>query len=139
MKNKTFEIDAAMALKKFYCHKCGTLLNKHPRTRLIKKGDPDYKKHRRIGGMTVIGDIELTEYDFICPICGKTTKPDDQYLIEIIQKKLNKYQLTEQEYNDNILSAKCKLYKRRNITDKIVKIVFLVLTLLILYLCIFYK
>jgi transcription initiation factor IIE alpha subunit len=71
MKNKTYEIDAAMALKKYYCHKCGSLLKKHQRKRLIKTVDPDYKEHRTVGRMNIIGDIELTEYDFLCPICNK--------------------------------------------------------------------
>ena len=72
----------------------------------------------------------MTEYNFICPVCKKIIKPDEQYVIEIIQKKLNNYLLTEKEYTDNLQYAKNKLYKRRFITDKIVKIVFL---------CIFYK
>lgn len=139
MKNKTYEIDAAMVFNKFYCCKCGCLLKKYSKTRLIKKGDPDYKEHRTVGRMIVIGDIEFTDYDFICPICERITKPDDQYIIEIIQKKLNKRELTEKEYNDNILSAKCKLNKRRNITDKIVKVVFIILAVICLYFCIFYR
>lgn len=138
MKNKKYEIDAAMALKKYYCYKCGSLLRKQQRKRLIRKGDPDYKEHRTVGRMIVIGDIELNEYDFICPVCKKIIKPDEQYVIEIIQNKLNNYLLTEKEYTDNLQYAKNKLYKRKFITDKIVKIVFLILTILIIFYCIFY-
>ncbi len=55
----------AMKRKKFYCSCCGEKLIPYPKTRIIKRGDPDYKKHRNIGfGRRLIGDIELTEYDF---------------------------------------------------------------------------
>ena len=69
----------------------------------------------------------MTEYNFICPVCEKIIKPDEKYFIEIIQKKLNNYLLTEKEYTDNLQYEKINFKKKKY--KKIVKVVFL---------CIFY-
>lgn len=69
----------------------------------------------------------MTEYNFICPVCKKIIKSDEQYVIEIIQKKLNNYLLTEKEYTDNLQYEKINFKKKKY--KKIVKVVFL---------CIFY-
>ena len=57
MKNRTSEFDLAMVTRKFYCHKCGDILVRNARTRTIKRGDPDYRKHSKFGTKRVIGDI----------------------------------------------------------------------------------
>lgn len=59
---------------------------KHANTRTVKRGDPDYKKHSRIGrGRYVIGDIELTEYDLECMTCKTYVSYDEQCPIMMAQ------------------------------------------------------
>ena len=84
MKNKTYSIDAAMVTRRFYCHKCGDRLLKNARTRLLRRGDPDYRKHN----MGFIGDIELTEYNFKCWTCDRIVSCDEQYVIEKCKRSL---------------------------------------------------
>ena len=115
MKNKSTSIPVAMLTKKFYCHKCGERLSKHPKTRLVKRGDPDYKKYNRIGRARMIGDVEVTEYDFQCPSCGNITKYDEQCVIEKIQKKLDKTILSEGEISEHKADAKEEIDKKAKI------------------------
>ena len=91
MKNKSVSILIGMVTKKFYCHKCGERLSKHPKTRTVKPGDPDYRKHNRINHRThMIGDVEVTEYDFQCPACGNVIEYDEQCVIGKIKSSFVK-------------------------------------------------
>ena len=122
-----------MLIKKFYCHCCGGLLIKNKRTRTIRRGDPDYKEHSRIGRTHMIGDIELTEYDFKCPDCGRITSFDEQCVIENIQKNVGKHILSQAEITEHTPKAEADLKRKRNITNIIAKIVFIALTAFIIY------
>ena len=133
MKNKSTSIPVAMLIKKFYCHCCGGLLIKNKRTRTIRRGDPDYKEHSRIGRTHMIGDIELTEYDFKCPDCGRITSFDEQCVIENIQKNVGKHILSQAEITEHTPKAEADLKRKRNITNIIAKIVFIALTAFIIY------
>ena len=134
MKNKSYSIDMAMVTRKFYCRKCGERLVKNPRTRLIRRGDPEYKKHSKIGGMHVIGDVEVTEYDFKCLSCDTVIESDEQYIVEKIQKKLGKSIISEAEYSENQEEARATIERKRRITEKTVKIftVILIVTVFLL-------
>ena len=131
MNNKSISIPVAMLIKKFYCHCCGGLLIKNKRTRTIRRGDPDYKEHSRIGRTHMIGDIELTEYDFKCPDCGRITSFDEQCVIENIQKNVGKHILSQAEITEHTPKAEADLKRKRNITNIIAKIVFIALTAII--------
>jgi predicted RNA-binding Zn-ribbon protein involved in translation (DUF1610 family) len=131
MNNKSTSIPVAMLIKKFYCHCCGGLLIKNKRTRTIRRGDPDYKEHSRIGRTHMIGDIELTEYDFKCPDCGRITSFDEQCVIENIQKNVGKHILSQAEITEHTPKAEADLKRKRNITNIIAKIVFIALTAII--------
>lgn len=133
MRSKSFSIDLAMVTRKFYCHKCGERLQKNPRTRLIKRGDPDYKKHSKIGRMNVVGDVEYTEYDFKCTFCDRLTECDEQYVIEKIQKNLKKHIISEAEYLENQDKARASIAKKRRIIEKTVKISTVILVILVIY------
>ena len=56
MTNKTSSIDVEMVTKKHYCHKCGEKLVNNPRTRVIRRGDPDYKKYSRATTTNKVSD-----------------------------------------------------------------------------------
>ena len=133
MNNKSISIPVAMLIKKFYCHCCGGLLIKNKRTRTIRRGDPDYKEHSRIGRTHMIGDIELTEYDFKCPDCGRITSFDEQCVIENIQKNVGKHILSQAEITEHTPKAEADLKRKRNITNIIANIVFIALTAFIIY------
>ena len=133
MNNKSISIPVAMLIKKFYCHCCGGLLIKNKRTRTIRRGDPDHKEHSRIGHTHMIGDIELTEYDFKCPDCGRITSFDEQCVIENIQKNVGKHILSQAEITEHTPKAEADLKRKRNITNIIAKIVFIALTAFIIY------
>ena len=133
MKNKSASIPVAMLIKKFYCPCCGARLAKHPRTRTLRRGDPDYKKHSQIGHTHIVGDVELTEYDFQCPDCSKILSYDEQCVIENIQKNVGKHILSQVEITEHTPKAEADLKRKRNITNIIAKIVFIALTAFIIY------
>lgn len=135
MKNKSTSIPVAMLIKKFYCSRCGERLVKNPKTRTIRRGDPDYKEHSRIGHSHIIGDVEVTEYDFKCPSCGNITKYDEQCVIEKIQKKLDKTILSEGEILDHKADAKDQINKK----TKIFNIIFTAITLAVLALILYFQ
>ncbi len=114
MKNKSVTIPAGMVFKRFYCHKCGERLVKHPNKRIVKPGDSDYREHSRIGDMNVIGDIEVTEYDFKCHDCGNIIHYNEQRVIEKIQNKLQKNVLSDEEISENreIIEKKIKIKQK---------------------------
>ena len=139
MKNRTSEFDLAMVTRKFYCHKCGDRLARHARTRTIKRGDPDYREHSTFGTKQVIGDIELTEYDFKCLTCNRIINSDEQYVIERMQKMLGKHLLTDEEFAENEEKARAAIAKKRKTTDIVVKAVSITVALLVLFLWIITK
>ena len=133
MKNKSHVIDAAMVARKFYCHTCGERLINHPRTRLIERGDPEYKEYSHVGHMRRIGDVELTEYDFQCPSCNRIINPDEQYVIEKMQKMVGKNILTEEEFTQNEAAARLAIERKKKITTIIVTVIFIIATIIALY------
>lgn len=137
MKNKHISIPIGMMTKKFYCHKCGKRLEKHGKTRIVKRGDPDYKKYTHIGHTHMIGggDAEVTEYDFQCPACGNITEYNEQCIIEKIQKKLDKTILSEGEILDHKADAKDQINKK----TKIFNIIFTAITVSVFALILYFK
>ena len=101
MKNKSVSIPIGMVTKKFYCHKCGERLCKYPNTRTVKPGDPDYRKHSKINHLHMVGDVEVTEYDFRCPACENIIEYDEQRVVGKIQKQLSKNILSDEELLNN--------------------------------------
>ncbi|MBR2388720.1 MAG: hypothetical protein IKB02_08145 [Clostridia bacterium] len=127
MNNKRYTIPIGMVTKKYYCHKCGERLYKFAKTRIVKPGDPDYRKHNKISnGTRMIGEVEVTEYDFKCPICESIVSFAEQELISSIQKNLAKNTLTDEEIQGNLAKAKKAKSKKENLK----KVVFVTLSLL---------
>ena len=127
MKNKSVSIPMGMVTKKFYCHKCGEKLQKFAKTRTVKPGDPDYKEHSRFNHRThMIGDVEVTEYDFKCPACHNMITYDEQQTMALIQKKLSKNTLSEDDIENNIYEI-AKVQKKK---ENLKKIAFITISLL---------
>jgi hypothetical protein len=122
MQDRAFSCNMAMLTRKFYCHKCGDKLVRNPRTRIIKRGDPDYERYRVTD---YFSDVKLTVYDLKCCACDRIITGDDGYVIEKIQKTLGKHILTDEEILENEENAKAAIAKKAKITDVIVKSVFI--------------
>ena len=134
MKNTSVSIPVDMVTKKFYCHKCGEQLSRHAKTRTLSPGDPDYREHNRIGrGVRMIGDVEVTEYDFQCPACGNIIEYREQSVIRKIQKQVQRNVLSEGEIAANRREAE-KAIDRKNKVNKVIGIViFLIILGLVFY------
>ena len=136
MKNKSVSIPMGMVTKKFYCHKCGERLGKHPKTRTVKPGDPDYRKHSRISHRThMIGDVEVTEYDFQCSACGNVIEYDEQRVVRKIQKQLRKNILSDEE----VLNNREKVEDSMNRNAKVFKVIFSVVAVAVIGLILYSK
>ena len=81
----------------------------------------------------MIGDIELTEYDFKCPDCGNIIGYDEQCIVEKIQKQLGKNMLSEQEFSDHRDSIKDKMDRKAKIFKVLYTAVIGAIAALILY------
>lgn len=124
----------AMKKRKFYCSCCGEKLIPYPRTRVVKRGDPDYKEHSYFGqGKHLIGDIELTEYDFKCLSCEKFTSYDEQCVIEEIQKYVGVHTLSQDNINENYEKANTILERKRKIRSIISKLFGTAVAILVIY------
>ena len=111
-------------------------MGKHPKTRTLSPGDPDYRKHNRINHRThMIGDVEVTEYDFQCPACGNIIEYDEQCVIGKIQKQLDKSTLSEEEIRNN--RGKAEETMDRN--AKVFKVIFTITALAIIGLILYSK
>ncbi len=136
MNNKSSSIPVAMLTKKFYCHKCGERLSKHSKTRTVKPGDPDYREHNRINHrIHMVGEVEVTEYDFQCYGCGNIIEYDEQYVVGKIQKQLRKNVLSEEE----IHNKRGKVEDTINRNARVLKAIFTVASLVIMGLIIYGK
>lgn len=124
-----------MVFKKFYCHKCGERLGRHPTTRTVSRGDADYKEYNRIGGRYhLIGDVEVTEYDFQCPACGKIIEYDEQCVVAKLQKQTGEKLISEQAISEIRDSVKAKMDRNAKICKLTVGAVFWIVFALLLYL-----
>ena len=135
MKNKSYSAPLGMLTKKCYCHKCGERLVKHPKTRTLSPGDPDYKWYSRIVHTHLIGDVEVTEYVFKCPSCGNIIEYDEQCVIRKIQKKFNKKIITDEEVLNNRENLEDSI--KRN--TKILKVIVYLVAITLIGLAIFLK
>ena len=92
-----------MKYKRRYCYKCGTWLSAKPYTRTVSYNSKEYERFRRVDDKQfVIGDIELTTYDYVCPHCKNVTRYEEQLAISRVQKKLKSRVLSEEELEENI-------------------------------------
>ncbi len=133
MKNKSVSIPLGMVFKRFYCHKCGERLVKEPKKRIVTPKDHDYREHNSIGHMNMIGDIEVTEYDFKCPSCGNTIKYDEQCVIGKIQKKLDKKELYEQDIEENKEETENKIKRNKKIYKFVLGIITAIIVGVVVY------
>lgn len=116
MKNRSVSLPIGMVSRKFFCHRCGTQLDRKPRTRTLRHGDADYKKYSRTGNMRMLGDIEVTEYDFHCPACGTVIGYKEQCVIEYIQKQADRHILSRSEITAASEEATASLERKQKLS-----------------------
>lgn len=132
--NKISIMPRAMKKRKFYCSCCGEKLIPYPKTRIVKRGDPDYKEHSHFGqGKRLIGDIELTEYDFKCLSCNKCISYDEQCVVAEIQKYVGVHTLSQENVNENYEKANATLKRKRKIRSIISNLFGTVVAILLIY------
>ena len=132
--NKKSIMPREMKKREFYCSYCGEKLIPYPKTRIVKRGDPDYKEHSYLGrGRRLIGDIELTEYDFKCLSCERIISYDEQCVIEEIQKHIGVHTLSQDNINENYDKATATLKKKRKIRSIISKSFGTIVLILVIY------
>ena len=128
----SFPLD--MKIKKHYCSCCGEKLVMHPKTRMIRRGDPDHNEYSRFNRkMRILGDIELTEYDFKCLSCEKHISYDEQCVIEEIQKYVGARTLSQDNIDENYEKAKETLERKKRVRTIINKLLGAAVVILIIY------
>ena len=81
----------------------------------------------------MIGDIEVTEYDFQCPACKNVIEYDEQCVVRKIQKQLRKNILSDEEVLNNRGKAEDSMDRNAKIFKVIFSLVALAVIGLILY------
>jgi len=122
-----------MAIKKYYCHKCGDRLCKHANTRTVYRGDPDYDEWRRYNGKKFLGDIDGITYNFRCYTCKTDIEYDEQHVISKIQKLTGSTTLTEADIAQHRPAVEQKMEKGAKIYTVIFRIVTFIILAIWLY------
>ena len=128
---KTASIPMGMVFRKFYCCKCGTKLKNNPITRTLRPGDPGYHQARKVGKTYYVGAVQHTEYNFKCPYCTSETEYDEQCVYTLIQKKLGRRVLIDEEIKEYKPWATAAQDKRDMITKVCTIVGFGILVLVI--------
>ena len=103
----------------------------YPKTRILKPGDPEYRKHLRTRGVSrLFGDIKLTEYDFKCRTCDRIISFEDQCVIEVIQKNVGEHVLPQEVVDENFETVKAKIDRKKKIRQTIGTVFFIILAFL---------
>ena len=103
----------------------------YPKTRILKPGDPEYRKHLRTRGVSrLFGDIKLTEYDFKCRTCDRIISFEDQCVIEVIQKNVGEHVLPQEVVDENFETVKAKIDRKKKIRHTIGTVFFIILAFL---------
>ena len=83
------KIPIGMLYKKMFCCKCGAKLQKKKISKLISKGDTDYKRIK-YGHTVILDKRQIRErLVYFCPFCNIITEYIEQLRISNIQKKKN--------------------------------------------------
>jgi hypothetical protein len=133
---KTTHIPIAMLLRKFYCHRCGSQLTRHPNTNTYHPSDPGYWRHNRIGRTHFLGPVEVTEYDFRCPQCNTICSLSEQQVTERIQKTVGRHILSAGDVQEYRLAAAAAQARKKRITSIIFTTIWIIFLAFFLYMLI---
>lgn len=114
---KSYSIPMGMVFGKFYCHKCGNKYKNNPITRTVYPGDSDFPRASKSGNTYYGGSVELTEYNFKCPFCDHEIDYNTQCVYKLIQKKLGRRVLIDEEIKEHKPWANAAQDKRDTITQ----------------------
>ena len=131
--NRISTMPHGMKRKTFYCASCGEKLIVYPKTRILQRGDPDYRKYNRFMGRFVIGKVELTEHDFKCMSCEKFITYDEQCVIAEIQKRTAKTILTEADMAEHEATVRAEFERKKKIGTMIGRVLYALIFAFFLY------
>ena len=80
-------IPAGMLIRRMYCSKCGSRLEREKVSKLYHKGETGYQNHLLGHGTIGMDKIVKATYIYKCPKCENVTTYDEQIIISKIQKK----------------------------------------------------
>ena len=101
MKDLVYEKPFGMLIrKKQHCPMCGGLLEIEKVKRTITDGDRDYPRYHERGTYPR-RDVSVTSHRYKCTECKFRFIYDDQEIVYMIQKKLKKVKLTEEDVRAN--------------------------------------
>lgn len=132
MKGKFWSIPIGMAInKKYYCSKCGAVLEKEKTQRVVTKDDVDYYQYHDYGTFPK-RDYDVISYRFKCPSCNARISYGEQCIIERIQKKQGRTVLSSADIKANYKNIKDH-NNRIALVEKILISIGLILLFFILY------
>ena len=124
LNGKNNSIPIGMVFRKYYCHCCGTRLEKERTHRVVSKDDKDYYVYHEAGNYPR-RDHDVYDHRFVCPQCRIRMSYRKQCIIERIQKKLKRTIISDEEIKENFDEAKEKVIRRERMTRFSVPTVFL--------------
>ena len=132
MRGKSWSIPTNMVLKKNYCHKCGTKLDKEKTHRVVTKDDPDYYNYHEVGHYP-LNDYDVYSYRFMCPHCKNRMSAKEQSIISRIQKKCKFKVLSEIDLETYYDVCKNKDDKNDKFISYLVPNIMILIVYIILY------
>ena len=114
----------------YSCHRCGAPLIPIPITRIISSGSMEHAYYSAGVHRTPVDDIELSGYDYHCPICKKETSAYDQYHIHRVQKRKGDDILTDYELRVKVPRTENLWYWLRLLKRYVVFIVLILVLIL---------
>ena len=127
MKGFSISIPFGMVFKKYYCSVCGARLEKEKTHRVVTKEDKDYYQYHDYGEFPR-RDYNVYDYRFMCPSCKARISYDEQCIVESIQKKLGRTELTSDEIKCYYNESKATRSKRALYNKILIPIIMLVLS-----------
>ena len=107
MKGKSYSIPFGMMLKKHYCTKCGSRLEKERTHRVVSKDDRDYYKYHERGTFPR-SDYDVYDWQLNCSQCGTKISYNEQCIMNKIQKKQGHTVLSSSEIKHDYKEIKEK-------------------------------
>lgn len=132
LNGKHYTLPFGMAVKKYYCSKCGTILEKEKTHRVVTKDDKDYFRYHDYGSFPR-RDYDVYDHRFKCPECRARFTYEEQCIIEIIQKKQGYVVLTASEIKSNYAEAKERSDKQILLKNILLPVVFALAAFVIFY------
>ena len=118
--------------KKQYCPMCAAQLETEKVKRTITASDRDYSLYHERGTYPR-RDVEVTSHRYKCPDCNRRYIYDDQIIVSMIQRKLKKVKLTEEELSAHYAQMWANAERKRRLDAILLRLITGVLCSVILW------